>query len=125
MLRGFHIAFSDFSRVPAKERYRRSKVRANWIRPAIDYRSFESAPFRYDERSFTILSQILQWCARYHLFVILDMHLVPGGTEPDFRQDRLLNDEDMKSLILLWYRGNDIMHIDNILRGNNRPTPSK
>ncbi len=83
MLKGFNVVYSDLGVIPYRKAIRMIKATgANCIRLAIDYRSFESAPFRYNERSFAILSRILDWCGRYRIFVILDMHLLPGIQNP-------------------------------------------
>src|SRR5947208_942206 len=62
---------------------------ANVIRPALNYRHFESdaEPFAYDERAFARLDQLLQWCAQHELYVILDMHSVQGSQNPDWHSD--------------------------------------
>jgi endoglucanase len=83
-LRGFNVTFNDFE----TGRLGRGDIRnirglgANCIRLVIDCRTFERSPFRYEEKSFELLSRILKWCGIYHVLVVLDMHLVPGIQNP-------------------------------------------
>ncbi len=58
---------------------------ANVVRLALNYRHFENdaSPFQYDETGFTRLARVVDWCAQYGLYVILDLHAVQGWQNPD------------------------------------------
>lgn len=79
MLRGFNISFKDFRDVLGEKDIRNiADSGANSIRLVMDFRQFESAPFTYNQDSFSLLDFILDWCEKYGVYVILDMHLAPG-----------------------------------------------
>ena len=53
----------------------------NSVRPALNARRFmteEEHPVFVDE-GFALLDQLLAWCKKHNLYVILDMHGAPGG----------------------------------------------
>jgi endoglucanase len=62
---------------------------ATAIRVPLNYRQFESdaAPFHYLQEGFAKLDQLLTWCARHNLYVILDMHAVQGWQNTDWHCD--------------------------------------
>lgn len=37
----------------------------------------------FKEAGFTILNELLNWCEKYEIYLILDMHAVPGGQSTD------------------------------------------
>lgn len=79
LLRGFNVEFKDFRTALGKRDIERiAEAGANSIRLAFSYHDLESSPFRYDEKAFRLLDLILDWCEQSRLYVILDMHLVPG-----------------------------------------------
>lgn len=83
MLRGFNIAFKDFRDVlSVKDIKKIADTGANSIRLVLNYRHFESAPFKYNPDNFSLLDSILDWCEKYDVYVILDMHLAPGIQNP-------------------------------------------
>lgn len=53
----------------------------NSIRLPFNYRmlSPENQPGVYLEEGFQVIDQLLQWCEKYQLYLILDMHCAPGG----------------------------------------------
>lgn len=53
---------------------------ANSIRLALTYKLLEDdgAPFVYKEDGFAVLDRVLDWCEKYRVYVILDMHAVQG-----------------------------------------------
>ena len=55
----------------------------------LNYRHFETdmKPFEYLESGFARLDQALGWCEKHGLYVILDMHAVPGWQNPDWHSD--------------------------------------
>ncbi len=80
LLRGFNIEFKDFRTALGKRDIERiAEAGANSIRLAFSYHDLESSPFRYDEKAFRLLDLILDWCKQSGIYVILDMHLVPGA----------------------------------------------
>ena len=52
----------------------------NVVRLPLNYRHFEDdlAPFTYKEAGFARLDQVLRWCEKHGLHVILDLHAAPG-----------------------------------------------
>ena len=59
------------------------------VRLPLNYRHFESdaQPFQYNEKGFARLNQALEWCEKYGLYVILDMHAVQGWQNTDWHCD--------------------------------------
>ncbi len=59
------------------------------VRLPLNYRHFESdmKPFEYLESGFARLDQALGWCEKHGLYVILDMHAVPGWQNSDWHSD--------------------------------------
>ncbi|HDQ45101.1 MAG TPA: carbohydrate-binding protein [bacterium] len=53
----------------------------NSIRLPFNYRmlSPEDLPGVYLEEGFEVIDRVLDWCGRYNLYLILDMHCAPGG----------------------------------------------
>lgn len=73
---------------------------ANVIRLPLNYRYFENdeQPFQYLEAGFARLNQVIEWCARHQLYVILDLHAVPGWQDPDWHSD------NYGRIVLLWHQ---------------------
>jgi aryl-phospho-beta-D-glucosidase BglC (GH1 family) len=61
----------------------------NVIRLPINYRHFETdqSPYNYLEAGFERLEQVLGWCERHDLYVILDLHAVQGWQNGDWHCD--------------------------------------
>ncbi len=59
------------------------------VRLPLNYRHFESdrRPFEYLGAGFARLDRALGWCEKHGLYVILDMHAVPGWQNPDWHCD--------------------------------------
>lgn len=83
----------------------------NSIRLPLNARAFlpEEPEIRWNEDSFRMLSQVLDWCEKYGLYAILDMHTAPGGQSGIKCDDGLeyfprffLEEESMERTILLW-----------------------
>ena len=94
-LKGLNLEFKDFKTVLNEKDIRRiSDMGANSIRLVLDSRDLETSPYHYSDQGFALLDEILGWCERYGIFVILDLHLAPGIQNPhDFvvhREDRYL-----------------------------------
>jgi hypothetical protein len=66
-----------------------ARLGANSIRLAMNYRHFErdDAPFQYLERGFDRVRQVLDWCAEFGVYVVLDLHALPGSQNPDWHSD--------------------------------------
>lgn len=62
---------------------------ANCIRIPLNYRHFESDdnPFEYKEEGFKRLDHIIKICDNYGIYVILDMHAVPGWQNCHWHSD--------------------------------------
>jgi aryl-phospho-beta-D-glucosidase BglC (GH1 family) len=71
----------------------------NVVRLALNYRHFESdtAPFTYIEKGFARLERAVQWCAKYNVYAILDLHAVQGWQSPDWHCD------NANAPALLWH----------------------
>ena len=83
LLQGFNVAFKDFKGVLGESDIRKiADTGANSIRLILEYRDFESSPLEYNLEGFSLLDLILNWCEKYRIYVILDMHLAPGIQNP-------------------------------------------
>jgi endoglucanase len=62
---------------------------ASVVRLPLNYRHFErdEAPFEYLPKGFARLDQMIAWCAKHDLYVILDMHAVQGWQNTDWHCD--------------------------------------
>lgn len=62
---------------------------ANVVRIPINYRHLESDlnPFHYLEEGFARLDKAIDWCEKYGIYAIIDLHTVPGGQNPDWHAD--------------------------------------
>jgi hypothetical protein len=93
----------------------------NCLRVPFNYRHFEDDlnPGVYKQEGFDLLDRIVNLCADQNLYVILDLHAVPGGHNQDWHSDSGINKalfwnfkEFQDRMINLWvalakhYRGN-------------------
>jgi len=93
----------------------------NCIRVPFNYRHFEDDmnPGVYKAEGFRLLDRIVNLCSQQNLYVILDLHAVPGGQNQDWHSDSGTNKaqfwnfkEFQDRMINLWvalakhYRGN-------------------
>jgi hypothetical protein len=62
---------------------------ATVVRLPLNYRHFEDdrAPFTYREAGFNRLGQVLRWCEKHGLYVILDLHAVQGWHNVHWHSD--------------------------------------
>lgn len=62
---------------------------ANCIRVPFNYRvvEFEDRPFSLNEDGLKYIDRVVEWCEKYGLYCILDMHAVPGAQNPDWHSD--------------------------------------
>lgn len=66
-----------------------SELGCNSVRLPFNYHYFESdaQPFVYDDEGFRLLDRVVELCRKYNIYVILDMHAVPGGQSLDWHCD--------------------------------------
>ena len=66
---------------------------ATVIRIPFSYKHVEqdAAPFRYKDDGFARIGRTLEWCRKHGLYVILDLHAVPGYQNPDWHCDNATN----------------------------------
>jgi endoglucanase len=59
------------------------------VRLPLNYRHFEDdlAPFEYSEKGFQRLDKALDWCEKYGIYAILDLHSAPGWQSGDWHCD--------------------------------------
>ncbi|MDR2808090.1 MAG: glycoside hydrolase family 5 protein [Spirochaetaceae bacterium] len=59
------------------------------IRLPINYRHFEDdeRPFEYKEEGFKRLNKVFDWCEKYGLYAIIDVHAVPGWQNAHWHSD--------------------------------------
>ena len=78
--RKFWIKYQDQFIHEADIKYIRS-LGFNSIRVPFDYRLFSNEYYlgNTQQRGFELLDRVINWCQKYDLWVILDMHAVPGG----------------------------------------------
>jgi endoglucanase len=57
----------------------------NSVRVPFSYRLFvsDSDPIRLEGQGYRLLDNVIGWCKREHLYVVLDMHAAPGGQTGD------------------------------------------
>ena len=85
---------------------------ANCIRVPFNYRivEFEDKPFSFNAEGLVYLNRIVEWCEKYGIYCILDMHAAPGAQNSDWHADcpangkpELFTDEKNKERYLrLW-----------------------
>ncbi|KAL3426961.1 glucan -beta-glucosidase [Phlyctema vagabunda] len=116
----FFDKFLDYFFTRADAKYFAS-LGLNCVRVPFNYRHFEedSNPGVHLEKGFKLLDRVVQHCAAENLYVILDLHAVPGGQNQDWHSDSGLNvalfwqyKEFQDRVIRLWeeiarrYKGN-------------------
>ncbi len=83
----------------------------NSVRLPINYSILESdsRPYAYLDSGWRMIDQALAWCEKYNLYVILDLHAVPGGqsslppSNPSPGEPRLWSSpEDQARTVALW-----------------------
>ncbi|MDO8525411.1 MAG: glycoside hydrolase family 5 protein [Candidatus Omnitrophota bacterium] len=83
---------------------------ANCVRVPFNYRviEFEDKPYSFNSEGLFYLNKVVEWCEKYGLYCILDMHAAPGAQNPDWHADpsgkpELFTNEVNKSRYLrLW-----------------------
>jgi len=56
----------------------------NFVRLAINWRCLEPNHNEWDYSYVTLIDQVMDWCQKYRIYVMLDLHIVPLGTIPRF-----------------------------------------
>ncbi|MGA2489490.1 MAG: cellulase family glycosylhydrolase [Anaerolineales bacterium] len=109
----------------------------NAVRLPINARLLEevSQPFVYKDSGWSILDALLSWCERYHIYVVLDLHAVPGGqsslgmADPGPRKDWVWNNQaNQNRTIALWQAIASRYHDRRSIAGYdliNEPAPSR
>ncbi|KAF9878857.1 glucan -beta-glucosidase [Colletotrichum karsti] len=61
----------------------------NCLRVPFNYRHFidDANPSVIKKSGFELLDRIVNYCAKYNIYVILDLHAVPGGQNQDWHSD--------------------------------------
>lgn len=61
----------------------------NSVRLPLNYRRFENddRPFEYMEEGFSIIDRLLEYCKKYNMYVIIDLHGVQGYQNGDWHSD--------------------------------------
>ncbi len=78
-LKGFNVEFKDFMTVLGEDDIIKiADSGANSIRLALNYRDLEQSPFSYNVKNISLLDRVIDWCQKHGVYVILDLHLVPG-----------------------------------------------
>lgn len=84
---------------------------ANCIRVPFNYKliEFEDRPFSLNEEGLSYLDRIVEWCGKYSLYCILDMHATPGAQNPAWHSDcgekpeLFTNDVNKDRFLRLWH----------------------
>jgi endoglucanase len=81
----------------------------NVIRVPFNYKILQdpSTPYVYKASGWRILDNIINWAARHHVYVVLDMHAAPGGQALGFPYDdtwpMLWGDpDDQSQMVAMW-----------------------
>ncbi|MDR1518295.1 MAG: cellulase family glycosylhydrolase [Dysgonamonadaceae bacterium] len=107
----------------------------NSVRPALNARLFmsEEPPYKFLDEGFQLLDNLIKWCKKYKLYVIIDMHGAPGGQtgqniddSPNNLPELFSNPKNQDLLEKLWvkiakrYRNEPIVAAYDLL---NEPLP--
>lgn len=71
--------------------------------------SEEAGSYKLDQNRFKKIDQVIEWCKKYHIYVIIDMHAAPGGQTGENIDDSendepflFLHKEFMEPLLWIW-----------------------
>ena len=66
-----------------------ASIGVNVLRFPINYRHFEDDmnPFVYKEEGFLMMDKVMDWCEKYGIYVIIDMHAAQGHQNCDWHSD--------------------------------------
>jgi hypothetical protein len=102
----------------------------NCIRLPFNYRHFidDQNPSEYKQDGFKFLDRVVNICAKYNLYVVLDLHAAPGGQNQDWHSDsgitkalfwefRVFQDQaiELWKTIAAHYKGNPVVCGYNLL----------
>lgn len=107
--------WSEFRRqyISEKDIQRISELGFNSVRPALNSRLFltEGDPSEFRREGFELLENLVNWCKKYGLYVIIDMHAAPGGQTgqniDDSAKDEpelFIDKKNQDRLVDLWVR---------------------
>ncbi|WP_112278710.1 cellulase family glycosylhydrolase [Paucilactobacillus oligofermentans] len=64
------------------------KININFLRVPINYRNFiDDNTLEFKKDGLEKLKRLLDYCEKYQIFCMLDMHTSPGGQNPDWHSD--------------------------------------
>ncbi|MDP4209291.1 MAG: cellulase family glycosylhydrolase [Bacteroidota bacterium] len=85
----------------------------NSVRPALNARLFltEGENNQFVDEGFELLDNLIKWCKKYHLYVIVDMHGAPGGQtgqniddSPNNKPELFSDPKNEDLLVKLWVK---------------------
>ncbi|MDR1860232.1 MAG: cellulase family glycosylhydrolase [Bacteroidales bacterium] len=85
----------------------------NSVRPALNARLFmeETKPYNFVNEGFELLDNLIAWCKKYGLYVIIDMHGAPGGQtgqniddSPNDLPELFSKPQNQELLVKLWVK---------------------
>jgi len=103
--RRHYITEADIKRI--------SEIGFNSVRPALNARRFltEGENPSYVDEGFELLDNLIKWCGKYGLYVIIDMHGAPGGQtgtniddSPNDEAELFVKKENQDRLVDLWVK---------------------
>ena len=109
----------------------------NSVRPALNSRLFitEGENNKFVDEGFQLLDNLVKWCKKYHLYVIVDMHGAPGGQtgqniddSPNDQPELFMDPKNEELLVKLWveiaerYKDESIIAAYDLL---NEPLPER
>jgi endoglucanase len=109
----------------------------NSVRPALNSRLFitESENNEFVDEGFELLDNLISWCKKYHIYVIIDMHGAPGGQtgqniddSPNDLPELFMNPKNEELLVKIWvkianrYKNEPIVAAYDLL---NEPLPDR
>ncbi len=103
--RKHYITEADIKRI--------SELGFNSVRPALNARRFltEGEDASYVDEGFELLDNLIKWCGKYDIYVIIDMHGAPGGQtgtniddSPKDQPGLFMDERNQERLINLWVK---------------------
>ena len=103
--RRYYITEADIKRI--------GEVGFNSVRPALNARRFlsEGEDACYVDEGFELLDNLIKWCRKYGIYVIIDMHGAPGGQtgtniddSPNNEPELFMDARNQERLINLWVK---------------------
>ncbi len=103
--RKHYITEADIKRI--------SELGFNSVRPALNARRFltEGEDACYVDEGFELLDNLIKWCRKYDIYVIIDMHGAPGGQtgtniddSPRDEPELFMDERNQERLINLWVK---------------------